>query len=125
MDAIFLVVVQYYYWIFVIAVLLQTDYVKEKFEDTAAFLTGTTGADGTARFTVKLPDNLTEWRLTPLALDSRTFWGPTKMPFCRSTVLWMGKTRALSRTVKGTRTPSLYSPHRAVTLPGPGVLGRP
>lgn len=31
MDAIFLVVVQYYYWIFVIAVLLQTDYVKTLF----------------------------------------------------------------------------------------------
>ncbi len=52
--------------------------LREKFEDTAAFLTGTTGADGTARFTVKLPDNLTEWRLTALALDSRTFWGQTK-----------------------------------------------
>ena len=30
--------------------------------------------------------------------------------------MWMGKTRALSRTVKGTQTPSLYSPHRAVTV---------
>lgn len=52
--------------------------LREKFEDTAAFLTGTTGADGTARFTVELPDDLTEWRLTALALDSRAYWGQTR-----------------------------------------------
>ena len=52
--------------------------LREKFQDTAAFLTGTTGADGTARFTVELPDDLTEWRLTALALDSRAYWGQTK-----------------------------------------------
>jgi len=52
--------------------------VRENFQDTADFLTGRTGADGTVTFQVKLPDNLTQWRLTAVALDSRAFWGQSQ-----------------------------------------------
>ena len=37
-------------------------------------------------------------------------------PSARSTTRWTGKTKALSRTEKGILTPSLYSPHLAVTV---------
>ena len=52
--------------------------IRENFKDTAAFLTGVTGADGTVGFAVALPDNLTQWRLTAMALDQRAYWGQTK-----------------------------------------------
>lgn len=52
--------------------------IREDFKDTADFLTGTTGADGTVALTVKLPENLTQWRLTAVALDQRAYWGFTK-----------------------------------------------
>ncbi len=38
--------------------------VRKDFKDTAYFDAKTTGADGTAKFTVKLADNLTTWRAT-------------------------------------------------------------
>lgn len=52
--------------------------IRENFQDTAAFLTGKTGADGTVSFRVALPDDLTQWRLTAVALDSRAYWGETR-----------------------------------------------
>ncbi|MDD6877041.1 MAG: alpha-2-macroglobulin family protein, partial [Clostridiaceae bacterium] len=42
--------------------------VRDDFKDTAAFLTGVTGADGTAAVRFPLPDNLTSWRLTAVAV---------------------------------------------------------
>lgn len=52
--------------------------VRENFQDTAAFLTGRTGSDGTAAFQVTMPDDLTQWRLTAVAVDRRTYWGSSK-----------------------------------------------
>lgn len=52
--------------------------IRETFKDTAAFLPARTGADGTARLSVQLPENLTQWRLTAVALDSRAWWGYNK-----------------------------------------------
>ncbi len=52
--------------------------VRDNFQDTAGFLTARTGPDGTASFRVPLPDDLTQWRLTAVALDSRAYWGQAK-----------------------------------------------
>lgn len=52
--------------------------IRENFKDTAAFVSGKTGADGTLTATVSLPDNLTQWRLTAVAMDSRAWWGYSK-----------------------------------------------
>ena len=52
--------------------------IRENFKDTADFLTGVTGADGAVTLTVKLPENLTQWRLTAVALDKRAYWGFAK-----------------------------------------------
>lgn len=52
--------------------------VRENFQDTAAFLSGKTGSDGTISFQVPMPDDLTQWRLTALAADSRTYWGQSR-----------------------------------------------
>lgn len=52
--------------------------IRENFQDTAAFLTGKTGSDGTVSFRVDMPDDLTSWRLTAVALDSRAYWGQSR-----------------------------------------------
>ncbi|MDR0469414.1 MAG: Ig-like domain-containing protein, partial [Peptococcaceae bacterium] len=49
--------------------------IREDFADTAAFLTAHTGSDGIARFTFKLPDNLTSWRITAQAVNAGLFAG--------------------------------------------------
>ncbi len=58
--------------------------VRKDFKDTAYFDTGETGDYGNAYFTVKLPDNLTTWRATFIAIyeteDGRMLAGATKMP---------------------------------------------
>ena len=41
---------------------------RRDFRDTALFEEAVTDASGNAVFTVKLPDNLTEWRVTALAV---------------------------------------------------------
>lgn len=38
--------------------------VRESFKDTAAFISGTTDASGSAQLSFELPDNITSWRLT-------------------------------------------------------------
>ncbi len=43
---------------------------RKDFEDTAAFRTVRTAADGTARVSFTLPDNITTWRVTAHALDA-------------------------------------------------------
>lgn len=47
------------------------DSIREDFKDTAAFLTCLTDSSGSASFSVKLPDNLTTWRLTAQAVSSK------------------------------------------------------
>ena len=42
--------------------------VRERFEDTAVFLSGRTGGDGRADFSFELPHNITTWRLTASAV---------------------------------------------------------
>lgn len=42
--------------------------IRKNFKNTAAFLTGVTGADGKAVFEIELPDNITEWRATAVAV---------------------------------------------------------
>jgi hypothetical protein len=46
--------------------------IRSDFRDTVTLLTGTTGSNGTAVFNVKLPDNLTTWRLTAQAVSNRS-----------------------------------------------------
>ena len=57
---------------------------RREFLDTAFFGEAVTGADGTAVFTVKLPDNLTTWRATLFASyntsESRLFAGTKLLP---------------------------------------------
>jgi hypothetical protein len=59
-------------------------HTRSDFRDTAAFLTGTTDSNGRAVFNVKLPDNLTSWRLTAQAVRERSpgriYAGNTKEP---------------------------------------------
>lgn len=43
-------------------------YLRREFLDTAAFQTAQLGADGKAVLSVKLPDNVTSWRVTALAV---------------------------------------------------------
>ena len=52
--------------------------VRENFKDTIDLYTGVTGADGTASFRVEMPDSLTQWRLTALAVDGDTYWGQSR-----------------------------------------------
>lgn len=55
------------------------DNMRKDFEDTAYFATGVTGGDGKVSFTCKLPDNITSWRLTSLALSPENHAGNTKL----------------------------------------------
>ena len=50
-------------------------HLREIFEDTAVFLSGQTGADGTATFTFRLPDNITSWRVTASAISHDFYAG--------------------------------------------------
>lgn len=64
--------------------------VRKDFKDTAMFSESTADSSGTAHFTVKLPDNLTTWRATALAVSytkgeesgksSAVYAGNTKYP---------------------------------------------
>lgn len=57
---------------------------RKDFKDTAYFDAGETGEYGNAYFTVKLPDNLTTWRATFIAIydtdEGRMLAGTTKFP---------------------------------------------
>lgn len=59
-------------------------YIRSNFKDTAAFLSAVTDSDGTAVFEVPLPDNLTEWRATAIAVYEKEtdviFAGASKLP---------------------------------------------
>lgn len=58
--------------------------VRKNFKDTAAFLTAVTGADGKAAFEIELPDNITEWRATAVAVYEKetdfVYAGASKHP---------------------------------------------
>jgi hypothetical protein len=58
--------------------------VRRNFKDNAAFLTGTTDANGEALFYIDLPDNLTSWRLTVQVVgenaDGKLCAGNTRQP---------------------------------------------
>lgn len=45
--------------------------IREAFKDTAAFISGTTDASGTAQLSFELPDNITSWRLTLAGVSGR------------------------------------------------------
>ncbi|MDA3846324.1 MAG: hypothetical protein PF505_07255 [Vallitaleaceae bacterium] len=45
-------------------------YIREDFEITADFITGTTNASGKANLVFELPDNLTTWRLTAIGISA-------------------------------------------------------
>lgn len=56
-----------------------SDYIRKSFLDTAAFLTATTGKQGHASLTFNLPDNLTAWRVTTLAVANGVCAGNSRM----------------------------------------------
>ena len=51
--------------------------VRERFEDTAVFISLRTNAQGEATFTFPLPDNITSWRLTASAISTDLYAGNT------------------------------------------------
>ncbi len=51
---------------------------REDFQDTAQFFTGRTDGSGKLTFTFTLPDNITSWRLTGLALSDENYAGNVK-----------------------------------------------
>ncbi|MCL2099975.1 MAG: Ig-like domain-containing protein, partial [Oscillospiraceae bacterium] len=51
--------------------------IRERFEDTAVFASVCTDESGEAEFTVRLPDNITSWRLTASALSDDLYAGNT------------------------------------------------
>ena len=51
---------------------------REDFQDTAQFFTGRTDDSGKLTFTFTLPDNITSWRLTGLALTDENYAGNVK-----------------------------------------------
>ncbi|MDR0569980.1 MAG: Ig-like domain-containing protein [Clostridiales Family XIII bacterium] len=57
------------------------DSYRKDFADTAAFITGETGADGRAWVSFKLPDNITSWRLTAIAYSGyKGGWNGVQTP---------------------------------------------
>ena len=58
--------------------------IRRNFKDTAAFLTAVTGTDGKATFEIELPDNITQWRATAVAVYEKEtdfiYAGTSKYP---------------------------------------------
>ena len=55
--------------------------IRSDFVDTAGFIPVTTDAEGNASVTFKLPDNITSWRATAVAIGSKPSAGHTKINF--------------------------------------------
>ena len=53
------------------------DHVRERFEDTAKFISLQTNSNGIVTFTFQLPDNITSWRITASAVSSCLYAGNT------------------------------------------------
>ncbi|MDR2166240.1 MAG: Ig-like domain-containing protein [Clostridiales bacterium] len=49
--------------------------IRERFEDTAVFISLRTNAQGEASFTFELPDNITSWRITASAISNDLYAG--------------------------------------------------
>ncbi|MGD9678510.1 MAG: Ig-like domain-containing protein [Vulcanibacillus sp.] len=56
-----------------------SDYIRSDFEDTTEFKTITTGSNGKASLSFKLPDNLTSWRVTYQGLTQELLVGNGKI----------------------------------------------
>ena len=54
------------------------DSFRENFKDTAWFASATSGADGRAQVQFTLPDNITSWRVTTLAVGNNLYGGSSK-----------------------------------------------
>ena len=54
------------------------DSFRENFKDTAWFSSATSGADGRAQVQFTLPDNITSWRVTTLAVGENLYGGSSK-----------------------------------------------
>ncbi len=52
---------------------------RKNFKDTAAYLTGVTDANGDAVFSTLLPDNITSWRATAIAISGDLFAGSSRL----------------------------------------------
>jgi len=78
--------------------------VRKNFKDTAAFLTAVTDADGKATFEFELPDNITEWRATALAVYEKetdfVYAGASKHPVVVTQPLFL-ETILLDEIVEG------------------------
>jgi len=63
------------------------DIYRSNFEDTAAFITITTGSNGKTTASFKLPDNITSWRITAIGITNNVSAGyntkniTTSLPF--------------------------------------------
>jgi len=55
----------------------EATHIRERFEDTAAFKSVATNANGTATITFQLPDNITAWRLTASGISNDLYAGNT------------------------------------------------
>ena len=87
-------------------------YIREKFEDTAHFLTVTTDIRGEARLSFQLPDNITSWRLTASGVTTDYYSGnsvenirvsiPMFLNYSLNNVFLIGDTPHIGLTVYGT-----------------------
>ena len=57
------------------------DSFRKNFKDTAAFYPTTTDAEGNASVTFTLPDNITSWRITTVAVGENLYGGSSKENF--------------------------------------------
>ena len=78
--------------------------VRKNFKDTAAFLTAVTDENGKATFEFELPDNITEWRATALAVYEKeadfVYAGASKHPVIVTQPLFL-ETILLDEIVEG------------------------
>lgn len=78
--------------------------VRKNFKDTAAFLTAVTDENGKATFEFVLPDNITEWRATALAVYEKeadfVYAGTSKHPIVVTQPLFL-ETILLDEIVEG------------------------
>ncbi|MCL2698098.1 MAG: Ig-like domain-containing protein [Oscillospiraceae bacterium] len=107
--------------------------VRRNFKENAAFLTGTTDENGTAVFSIGLPDNLTSWRLTVQVVgenaDGKLSAGNIKQPLIVTIPLFLtvnslpeyilGDDVTLSARVNGQNIPG--NPQINATITGGGI----
>ncbi len=78
--------------------------LRKNFKDTAAFITSATNADGKATFEFELPDNITEWRATAVAVYEKeadfVYAGASKQPIVVTQPLFL-ETILLDEIVEG------------------------